>query len=115
MTASLTAGNTESMVLVLDDDPSVLPALARLVRSAGFKVSTFDRPSALLASQIPKANACMLVDVHLPEMNGIELCKRLAESERGLPVIGLLPDFPPIISRDRDCFCPPRAVVVPVV
>jgi len=28
---------------------------------------------------------------------------------------GLLPDFPPIISRDRDCFCPPRAVVVPVV
>ncbi len=77
----------EATVLVVDDDPSVLPALARLIRAAGFRVRTFDRPSSLLASEMPKANACMLVDVHLPEMNGVELCEALAESGRGLPAI----------------------------
>ena len=74
-------------MLVVDDDRSVLPALARLIRAAGFKVRSFDRPSALLASEMPKTNACMLIDVHLPEMNGIELCEVLAQSGRGLPAI----------------------------
>jgi FixJ family two-component response regulator len=77
----------ESTILLVDDDPSFLPAIARLIRSAGFKVSSFDRPSALLASNIPNTNACMLVDVHMPEMNGVELCERLVESGRGLPTI----------------------------
>jgi two-component system response regulator FixJ len=82
-----TAGGAEATVLVVDDDRSVLPALARLIRAAGFKVGSFDRPSALLASEIPKANACVLIDVHLPEMNGIELCEVLEQSGRGLPAI----------------------------
>lgn len=60
-----TASGTEATVLVVDDDRSVLPALARLIRAAGFKVRIFDRPSALLASELPKTNACMLIDVHL--------------------------------------------------
>ncbi len=74
-------------VLVVDDDPSVLPALARLIRAAGFQVRVFDRPSALLASEVPKTKACMIADMYLPEMNGIELCRALAESGRGLPAI----------------------------
>jgi FixJ family two-component response regulator len=74
-------------VLVVDDDPSVLSALARLIQTAGFRVLTFDRPSALLASAIPRANSCMVVDINLPEMNGSELCSELAASERGLPAI----------------------------
>jgi two-component system, LuxR family, response regulator FixJ len=91
-TADRKAGNSkrvdnEATVLVVDDDPSVLPALARLIRSVGFAVKSFDQPNALFASEIPKTNACMLVDVHMPEMNGIELCARLAKSERSLPVI----------------------------
>jgi FixJ family two-component response regulator len=74
-------------VLVVDDDPSVLPALARLIRAIGLTVETFDRPSALLASKMPKSNACMLIDLYLPEMNGIELCNALAESGCDLPAI----------------------------
>jgi FixJ family two-component response regulator len=74
-------------ILVVDDDPSVLSALARLIQAAGFRVLTFDRPSALLASAIPSDNACMVVDLNLPEMNGSELCNALAASERGLPAI----------------------------
>lgn len=55
-------------VLVIDDDVSVLNALARLIRFAGYDVHTFTRPSALLADDLPTANACMIVDVNLPEM-----------------------------------------------
>jgi FixJ family two-component response regulator len=79
----------KGMVLIVDDDPSVLRALTRLVGAAGYPVRAYDRPRALLASTMPHANACMLVDVNLPEMNGVELCRALADSGRGLPVIFL--------------------------
>jgi two-component system response regulator FixJ len=65
----------------------MLSALARLIQAAGFRVLAFDRPSALLASAIPRANACMVVDINLPEMNGSELCRALAASGRGLPAV----------------------------
>ena len=74
-------------VLVIDDDLSVLKALARLIRSSGYDVRTFSRPSALLADDLPTANACLVVDVNLPEMSGADLCEALARGGRGLPVI----------------------------
>ena len=74
-------------VVVVDDDQALLHALSRLIEAAGFRVLSFDRPSALLASAIPRANACMVVDIDLPEMNGSELCSALAASGRGLPAI----------------------------
>jgi FixJ family two-component response regulator len=74
-------------VVVVDDDPSVLRALSRLIKTAGFQVLSFDRPSALLMSAIPTANACLVVDMNLPEMSGSELCSVLAASGRGLPTI----------------------------
>ncbi|PWT80634.1 MAG: hypothetical protein C5B58_11195 [Acidobacteria bacterium] len=78
---------TNLTVLVVDDDPSFLRAATRLIRSAGFKVVGFERPSALLASDLPKTNACIVLDVHLPEMTGVELYKTLSESNRILPAI----------------------------
>ena len=74
-------------VVVADDDPSVLRALSRLIQSAGFRVLSFDRPSALLAGAIPKVNACLVVDMNLPEMSGTELGSALAASGRDLPVV----------------------------
>jgi FixJ family two-component response regulator len=74
-------------VIVVEDDPSVLRALRRLVLSAGFAVSAFDRPSALLDSDVPATDACLVVDVHLPEMNGVQLCQMLAASGCHLPFI----------------------------
>ena len=68
------ATRNSATVLVVDDDPSVRSSLARLIQAAGFRVLTFDRPSALLGSTIPTDNACMVVDIHLPEMNGSALC-----------------------------------------
>ncbi len=72
---------------MVEDDPSVLRSLRRVLTTAGFDVRTFDRPSALLKYQLPKSQACLVVDVHLPEMNGVELCQTLAASNRLLPVV----------------------------
>jgi FixJ family two-component response regulator len=77
----------ERVVLLVEDDPSVLRALRRLVMGAGFKVLTFDRPSAILAANIPKTDACLVVDFHLPEMNGVELRNALAGSGCRLPLV----------------------------
>lgn len=79
--------NAKPIILVIDDDPSILRALRRLVAGAGFDVRTFDRPSTLLKSDLPTAGACLVVDIDLPEMNGVELCATLAASGCKLPVI----------------------------
>ena len=79
--------NAKPIIIVVDDDLSILRALSRLVSGAGFEVRTFDRPSALLNSDLPKAGACLIVDIDLPEMNGVDLCATLAASGCRLPVI----------------------------
>lgn len=75
------------VAIVIDDDPSMLRALRRLISGAGFEVWTFDRPSMLLKSELPGTGACLVVDVHLPEMNGVELYERLVAGGCVLPVI----------------------------
>jgi two-component system, LuxR family, response regulator FixJ len=84
MTRLITA---KPIIIVIDDDPSILRALRRLVSGAGFDVWTFDRPSTLLKSDLPKSGACLIIDIDLPEMNGVELCAKLAASGCVLPVI----------------------------
>jgi FixJ family two-component response regulator len=75
-------------LILVEDDLSVLRALRRLMLSAGFKVMAFDRPRAVLDSELPKTDACLIVDVDLPpEMNGVQLCETLAASGCRLPVI----------------------------
>ena len=78
---------TKPVVIVLEDDPSMLRALRRLIQSAGFEVRTFDHPRALLDADLPTSNACIVADIHLPEMNGIEACRLLGARSRLLPVI----------------------------
>jgi FixJ family two-component response regulator len=84
---SSTRALTGSTVVLIDDDTSVLSALARLIRSAGYDVKTFTKASVLLAADLPSSDACLVVDVNLPEMNGAELCERLVHSGHALPVI----------------------------
>jgi two-component system, LuxR family, response regulator FixJ len=82
-----TQGKESGTVLVVDDDSGFLRALGRLIRSAGVNALTFDRPAQLLASEVPKTNVCLLLDVHLPEMNGVQLYEMLAVARHDLPVI----------------------------
>jgi two-component system response regulator FixJ len=76
-----------STVLVVDDDSRFLRALGRLVRSIGFDAHIFERPKQLLDYPIPKNNTCLLLDVDMPEMNGVELYEMLAIAGRAPPLI----------------------------
>jgi FixJ family two-component response regulator len=74
-------------VILVEDDPSVLRALCRLLEFSGFAVRAFARPSELQAIGIPDASACLIFDVHLPEMTGVELYEVLAASGCRSPLI----------------------------
>jgi FixJ family two-component response regulator len=81
------AAKGTSTVLIVDDDAAILRALGRLLRSAGYAVRTFDRPACVLAEEIPLAPACLVIDVHLPEMDGVALLEKLRASGCRLPAI----------------------------
>ena len=74
-------------VLIVDDDTSILRAITRRLRADGFEVLTFDSPTLLLAANIPKSNACLVLDVNLPEMDGATLYEALVAAGCRLPVI----------------------------
>jgi FixJ family two-component response regulator len=61
--------------------------LERLVRAGGFEVRAFESPKALLSSEIPQTRTCMIIDVNLPEMSGVELWEVLAATGHALPAI----------------------------
>jgi FixJ family two-component response regulator len=81
------ATTIKPVLILVEDDPSVLRALRRLILSAGFRVITFDTPRAVLHSDLPKSDACLLVDLQLPRMSGVQLCETLAATGCRLPVI----------------------------
>lgn len=76
-------------IFLLDDEPAVLKALTRLLRSAGYDVEAFDCPEMFLHQHDPEQPGCLLLDVAMPGMNGLELQQRLGEADDGLPIIFL--------------------------
>jgi len=79
----------EPTVFIVDDDPSVLKALARLMRSARLNAATFASPQDFLEHHDQNASGCLVLDVAMPHINGLELQKSLAASGSELPVIFL--------------------------
>jgi two-component system response regulator FixJ len=74
-------------VIVVDDDLSIRRALRMQLQVAGFNVLVFPSAESLLRGDLPTNNACMLLDIYMPGMNGIELCRSLAASGRQLPTV----------------------------
>ncbi len=74
-------------ILVVDDDASVCRALARLLRSYGYEVTTFGSAAEVLASGPPDDALCLVADVRMPEMGGVELVEALHASGRELPTV----------------------------
>ena len=74
-------------VFVVDDDESVRDALARLVRSAGLNVETFASAEAFLKRPRPDAPGCLLLDVQLPDLNGLDLQRYMAGAHDDIPII----------------------------
>jgi two-component system response regulator FixJ len=74
-------------VIVVDDDISIRRALRRHLQPLGFIVLDFQSAEELLRADLPTGNACLLSDVYMPGMNGIELCRSLAASKWHLPTV----------------------------
>jgi len=81
--------NEDVTVSVVDDDPSVLKAVSRLLRSAGMKVATFETPGAFLEAYQPEQTGCLVLDLTLPGLSGLDLQERLQEKGGAPPVVFL--------------------------
>lgn len=77
----------EPIVHVVDDDPAVRDSLAFLLDTAGLVSRTYDSAAALLAEAERLAPGCIVTDVRMPEMNGLEMVRRLADMGLRHPVI----------------------------
>ena len=84
-----------SRIAVVDDDPFVLRGLGRLLRSAGFDVSTYDSGAAFLNAEIDSEPDCVVLDLHMPQTTGFEVQIQLAKRARGTPVIVITGDDTP--------------------
>jgi FixJ family two-component response regulator len=78
--------NFEHQVFVLDDDPAVREALSGLLRSVGLRVVLFATAEEFLRAKGREAAACLVLDLQLPDINGLELQRSLAETD-GPPII----------------------------
>ena len=79
----------DSTVFLVDDDPSVLKATSRLLRSAGFKVAVFGSGRQFLDAYHDDMRGCLMLDMAMPGMSGLDLQQELAERGCEMPVIFL--------------------------
>jgi two-component system, LuxR family, response regulator FixJ len=79
--------NKTPCIYIVDDDASVLKALTRLIVSNGLIVKAFDSGKKFLETYDKDLSGCIIVDVRMPGMTGLDLQKKLADMESTLPVI----------------------------
>ena len=76
-----------SPICIVDDDESVRESLEALMRSVGFAVNIFASAEEFLDSDHLRNTDCLILDVRLPGMNGLELQRQLATSHSEIPII----------------------------
>jgi FixJ family two-component response regulator len=74
-------------ICIIDDDESVRRALGRLIRSVGLSVEIFATAEEFLEAPEPPVPRCLILDVHLPGLSGLELQERLKAEGRVIPVV----------------------------
>lgn len=78
---------SDSIVFVVDDDAAVLDSLRFLIESVGLQVRTFSSADEFLAAYTPDQPGCLVLDIRMPGMSGLELQEQLAKRGYTLPVI----------------------------
>jgi RNA polymerase sigma factor (sigma-70 family) len=77
----------DAIIFVVDDDPSVRIALDRLIKSLGFTVRTFDTALSFLSSATSDAPCCLILDIRMPHMSGMELQEEMGRRGLNMPII----------------------------
>jgi FixJ family two-component response regulator len=80
---------SDAIIAIVDDDPSVRRGLERLIRSAGWKAETFASAQEFLARPGAEAPSCLVLDLQLPGLSGLDLQKRMAEVGLETPIVFL--------------------------
>ena len=81
--------DASQMVFLIDDEPSVLKALARVIGATGFRTASFSSPQSFLEQYEPAARGCIVLDVSMPGFTGLELQQALIEKNCSLPIVFL--------------------------
>lgn len=81
------SANVEATVFVVDDEEAVADSIAMLLRSVGITTRCFPEPHAFLADYRPEMPGCLLLDVRMPRMGGMELQEELNRRRYTLPII----------------------------
>lgn len=81
------ADNNEPIVLVVDDDPSVRRALVNLFESVGLRVAAFGSAPEVMQSKPPEVPSCLVLDIRLPGLSGLDLQADLAKANIHTPII----------------------------
>ena len=76
-------------VYLLDDEPSMLKALSRVLRAHGFDVMTFEKADDFFEHERPPGLACLILDLAMPGLDGLEVQQRLAEMHDRIPIVFL--------------------------
>jgi len=84
---SAVAASLEPIVFVVDDDLGFREALRRLFRSVGLRVEVFGSAAELLQSKLPDATSCLVLDVRLPGLSGLDFQTELARQNIEIPII----------------------------
>jgi FixJ family two-component response regulator len=79
--------SANSIVLVVDDDASVREALANLIESAGLRVECFESAAEFLRRRPSESPACLVLDVRMPGLSGLDLQRMLARAQLQMPII----------------------------
>lgn len=79
----------KSIVFVVDDDPLVRDSVADLLESAGFVVQTYGSATEFMRAERPDTSACLILDVELPDLNGLDVQAELTKSGVEVPIIFL--------------------------
>ena len=77
----------DATVYVVDDDVSVRKALRRLLISAGYAVEVFASAQEFLVGHVIEANGCLVLDIRMPGMDGLELQRRLVDRGESPPIV----------------------------
>ena len=78
---------TSLLISIVDDDDSLRNSLANLIRSVGFRTQGFASAEAFLGSDQARETACLILDVRMAGMNGLDLQRRLVAEDWRLPII----------------------------
>lgn len=88
------------LISIVEDDPPFRESMRKLMRLLGYTVEGFPSAAAFLASPLLAETDCLIADIHMPGMTGVELHRRLVDAGHRIPTI-LVTAYPDEITRNR--------------